>query len=435
MTGGPTPAEREVEELLQFVYLTPVAIARLGPGGEVEMLNPKAVQLLHDLDIDTGPADGSAILDSLCPGLAERWRLSAGRVGSVISPQRVSLLRGPGPPLHLLIHVVRPDERCTMLVIEDVTTTVEQERELARQRQRIGLVLEHIQGYCVAMLDGRGRVAEWNPSVGRLLGVVQGDVIGRPLFDLVDREALAGPPPDHEGVEVVVSRQGWCRLQAPWSRRGGPVLWGDCVVTPVVESNGDTSGYVAVIRDVTDEHRRTQGLIDATLTDPLTGLYNRRGLDGRVEALRHRLGGAPTAQSWIMVDIDHFKRVNDTYGHDGGDSVLKAVASCLKAAARDGDTLARLGGEEFVLVLPDLDSAIAALIAERLRAGVETLSTETAGRTVKVTASFGVAQQAPGENGAAALERADAALYRAKHEGRNRVVLARAPTSTSGRPP
>jgi len=434
VTDAPTTAAQEVEELLQFVYLTPVAIARLGPRGALEMLNPKAVQLLHDLDVDVGLADGPTILEALCPGLAARWQLSAGRVGSVIPPQRCSPPRALGAPLHLMVHVVRPDARCTMLAIEDVTTIVEQERELARQRQRIGLVLEHIQGYCVAMLDHRGCVAEWNPSVGRMFGMVEGAVVGRPLFDLVATEALRPPPPDHARVEQVVTRQGWCRLQAPWRRGDGQVLWGDCVVTPVVEPDGCTSGYVAVIRDVTDEHQRTQRLVDATLTDPLTGLYNRRGLDERVEALRHRPGGAPNTQSWIMVDIDHFKRVNDTYGHDGGDAVLKAVAAALKAIAREGDTLARLGGEEFVLVLPDVSVAVAAAVAERLRVGVELLSTETAGRTVWVTASFGVAQQAPGEVGDAALERADKALYRAKHEGRNRVVLARAPGSTSERP-
>jgi diguanylate cyclase (GGDEF)-like protein len=176
-----------------------------------------------------------------------------------------------------------------------------------------------------------------------------------------------------------------------------------------------------VIRDVTDEHWRTQKLKDAALLDPLTGIHNRRGFEQYAEALQSRPRGAPTMQAVIMADIDHFKRVNDTFGHDAGDDVLKAVASALQGTARDGDILARFGGEEFVLLLPDATATTAMLIAERLRSKVEALRIEIAGQELRVTASFGVAQQVAGEAQSVVLARADAALYRAKHEGRNRV--------------
>jgi diguanylate cyclase (GGDEF)-like protein len=431
-------AQREIEELLQFVYLMPVAIARLGEGGAVEMLNPKAVQILADLDIDSGQADGPTILDALEPGLAMRWRASAGRVGPVLTPQRCTKIRPDGVALHLLLQVVRPDERCTMLAIEDVTTTVEQERELARQRRRIGLVLEHIQGYCVAMLDGAGAVTEWNPSIGRLLGRTAEQVVGQPLLDWVAQpggstnpvvaleaaEAAVDPPGHFVRIAQAVALQGWCRLQMPCAGSDGQLLWGDCVVTPVVEPDGQTQGFVAVIRDVTEEHRRTQRLIDAALTDSLTGLYNRRGLERRLALLHDRPGAHAPMLSWIMSDIDHFKHVNDTYGHDGGDAVLKAVATSLRGAGRDGDTLARFGGEEFVLLLVGATADVAASVAERLRSRVAALRVVSGQHSIGVTASFGVAQQAPGETWTSALERADAAMYRAKQGGRNRVVLA-----------
>jgi diguanylate cyclase (GGDEF)-like protein len=436
--GSAHHAEREIEELLQFVYLMPVGIARLGETGAVEMLNPKAVQILADLDIDSGQADGPAILDALEPGLSARWRASAGVIGPVLTPRRCTLARPEGVALHLMLQVLRPDERCTMLAIEDVTTTVEQERELTRQRRRIGLVLEHIQGYCVAMLDGAGAVTEWNPSIGRLLGRTAEQVVGQPLLDWVARPAGAADPaaelvaPDAAAsplggfgaISQAVASQGWCRLQMPCARPDGQLVWGDCVVTPVVESDGQTLGFVAVIRDVTEEHLRTQKLIDAALTDPLTGLYNRRGLEHRLALLHDRPGTPAPVLSWIMSDIDHFKHVNDTYGHDGGDAVLKAVAASLRGAGRDGDTLARFGGEEFVLLLVGATAAVAVAVAERLRCGVAALRVLTGLHTVSVTASFGVAQQVPGEAWTAALERADAAMYRAKQGGRNRVVLA-----------
>ena len=417
-------AEQEVEELLQFVYLMPVGIVRLGACGTVEMINPKAVQLLQDMDVDTGSADGATMLDALGEGLAAAWRESAGRVGAVMAPRRCSPPQPLGDPLHLLVQVVRPDLRCTMVAIEDITATVEQERELVRQRRRIGLVLEQIQGYCVAMLDAAGAVAEWNPSIGRLLGASEPAVVGQPLFNWLARDAHAGHTPDIDGVQAAVAAQGWCRLEAPWRHCDGRVLWGDCVVTPVVEPAGMTSGYVAVIRDVTEEHQRTQQLLGEALTDPLTGLHNRRGLEQQLAALARRPAGAPARMTWVMVDIDHFKRVNDTHGHDGGDAVLKAVAAALQGAARDGDPLARMGGEEFVLLLPDAPAAVGLRVAEQLRLAVQTLAVRHAARQVQVTASFGVAEQVAGEAWPAALERADAALYRAKNEGRNRVVLA-----------
>lgn len=416
--------DQMAEELLQFVYLMPVAIARFGVDGRVDMLNPKAVQLLHDLDVDVGAADGPMILEALSPGLGQTWRSSVGEIGPVLEPRRCSPLRPAGlAELHLMLRLVRTDDRCTMLSIEDVTTVVEQEREIVRQRRRLELVLEQIHGHCVQMIDVNGDVIEWNPSIGHLLGCTQGDVVGKPLLSQVAADVQKRATPDFKTIEATIDRQGWCRLQAPFRRAAGPVLWGDCVVSPLVETTGVTCGYVAVIRDVTEEHHRTQRLMDDALTDPLTRLYNRRGLERCVADLLERHGDSFAPQSWIMVDIDHFKRVNDTYGHDGGDVVLQSVADALQGSARSGDSIARFGGEEFALLLPETSAAAAVAAAERMRLCVEALLVEPLSRSIQVTASFGVAQQSPGESWTAALDRADAALYKAKHEGRNRVVL------------
>jgi hypothetical protein len=123
------PAQREIAELLQFIYLMPVAVLRLGETGAVELLNPRAVQLLQDLNIDVGSSDGPQILEILCPGLQQRWRDSAGRLGAVTPARRISPPCPGREALHLLLELVRPDRRCTMLVLQDVTLVVEQERE------------------------------------------------------------------------------------------------------------------------------------------------------------------------------------------------------------------------------------------------------------------------------------------------------------------
>jgi diguanylate cyclase (GGDEF)-like protein/PAS domain S-box-containing protein len=308
-------------------------------------------------------------------------------------------------------------------------TTTESEldeltRELDRQRRRMALVFEYIHGYCVAMLDDAGTVVEWNPSIGRILGIKADAIVGQPLLNRVSvhLEDVTSSP-NFSDVRKVIAKAGWCRVDASWKKGGGQEMWGDCVIAPVVEPNGSTGGYVAVIRDVSVEHINTQELIDAALTDPLTGLHNRRGLEGRAEAIHYRPGGAPVSQVWIMADIDHFKRVNDTYGHEAGDEVLKAVADALRSTARGADLVARFGGEEFVLVLPDTSAELAIRIAERLRLAIEALSTDVGGQVIRVTASFGIAQRAAQDSQLEVLERADAALYSSKKDGRNRVTM------------
>jgi diguanylate cyclase (GGDEF)-like protein/PAS domain S-box-containing protein len=416
--------ESEPEQLTRFLYLMPVAAARFGESGALEMLNPAAAGLLRNLDIDAAGANLPMILDRLAPGLAEAWRTSAGRVGAVIPAQQCTAQPSQGPAVHLLLRVLRPDARCTMITLDDVTAMVEKERELERQRRRMGLVFEYIHGYCVVMLDDAGAAIEWNPSIGRLFGIKADAIVGQPLLNRlsVHLEEMTSSA-NFLDVRNVIAKLGWCRVDASWKKGDGQEMWGDCVIAPVLEADGPTVGYVAVIRDVSVEHINTQELIDAALTDPLTGLHNRRGLEGRAEAIHFRPGGVPLTQVWIMVDIDHFKRVNDTYGHEAGDEVLKAVAEALRSTARGADIVARFGGEEFVLVLPDTSAEMAVRIAERLRLAIAALSTEVDGQVIRVTASFGVAQRAAQESQLEVLERADAALYSSKEGGRNRVTM------------
>jgi diguanylate cyclase (GGDEF)-like protein/PAS domain S-box-containing protein len=419
-----TTTETEPEELTQFLFLMPVAVARFGESGALELLNPAAAKLLRNLGIDAAGTDLPTILDRLAPGLSEAWRASAGQVGAVIPAHLCTPLPAKGPAVHLSVRVLRPDARCTMIALDDVTAAVEKERELERQRRRMALVFEYIHGYCVALLDDAGAVVEWNPSIGRLFGITAPAIVGEPLLNRVSvhLEELTSSA-TFSDVRNVIAKAGWCRVDASWKKGAGQEMWGDCVIAPVQEADGSASSYVAVIRDVSVEHINTQELIDAALTDPLTGLHNRRGLEGRAEALHFRPGGIPVSQIWIMVDIDHFKRVNDVYGHEAGDEVLKAVAEALRSTARVADIVARFGGEEFVLVLPDTSAEMAVRIAERLRLAIEGLSTEVDGKAIRVTASFGIAQRAAQESQLEVLESADAALYSSKKEGRNRVTM------------
>ncbi|MFZ5528603.1 MAG: GGDEF domain-containing protein [Pseudomonadota bacterium] len=164
-------------------------------------------------------------------------------------------------------------------------------------------------------------------------------------------------------------------------------------------------------------------------TDPLTQLRNRRAV---IEAIRDeelRMQRAQTQMSFVLCDLDHFKLVNDTYGHDAGDEVLKAVSRVLSDGVREVDHLARWGGEEFLLVLPGAGTQEAQMVAERLRQRIEALRVKVGHEELHISMTFGVSARHPDETSENTISRADQALYEGKHAGRNRVVLgAQAPT-------
>ena len=165
--------------------------------------------------------------------------------------------------------------------------------------------------------------------------------------------------------------------------------------------------------------------IEMAVTDGLTGLHNRRYLDTHLRTLFERAQRRGRPLSLLIADIDRFKSINDTYGHDGGDDVLREFSRRLRRNVRGLDLACRYGGEEFVIVMPETDPAVAGMVAERIRAEIEStpFAIQAAAKAISVTASFGVATMAAApDNPERLLKRADTALYEAKTGGRNRVV-------------
>jgi two-component system cell cycle response regulator len=178
-----------------------------------------------------------------------------------------------------------------------------------------------------------------------------------------------------------------------------------------------------------ESYRRSLAL---ALTDELTGLYNRRYLDAHLDELIERVHQDGISAAVLMFDIDHFKQVNDTHGHAAGDDVLKELAARTVNSVRSVDLVTRWGGEEFVVVMPETDLAIAAAVAERLRAAVarEPFTVKEGGKNLPVTISIGVtAATERGDDRDKIMKRADAALYTAKTRGRNCVTV-RSPVMT-----
>jgi len=167
--------------------------------------------------------------------------------------------------------------------------------------------------------------------------------------------------------------------------------------------------------------RKIKTLETQAEVDPLTGLLNRRGFEVIVRKGYENLKDDPKKPTVVMGDIDFFKRVNDTFGHEAGDKVLQEVAEHLRENVREDDVVARLGGEEFALILNDVPEGSAAQLTESLRARISELDVEWEGTHIPITMSFGIADGDTAKTVKDALAAADRALYAAKKGGRNRV--------------
>ena len=274
-----------------------------------------------------------------------------------------------------------------------------------------------------------GFIAYWNEAAERMTGYSRDEILRGPTTS----EVLAFA--DGAGGEL-----GWedypaarCLREASSVNvhvsmrcRDDRRIWVEARALPVRDASGSLAGGLVVLRDATSKAAVQEALRQARLeaeSDPLTGLANRRRMDRLLASRLEAEGRAGRPFSLILVDLDHFKAINDGWGHGVGDRALVSFGAMLKAHSRAQDLVARFGGEEFVVLLPDLPLEVAARIAERLRlATADAAPEELAGH--RLTASFGVAQAVPGESASQLLRRADAALYRAKAWGRDRVEVA-----------
>ncbi|GIE93952.1 GGDEF domain-containing protein [Paractinoplanes rishiriensis] len=278
---------------------------------------------------------------------------------------------------------------------------VNREREPVAYAQVIAALTD-----AVMVLDPKGRFLDVNPAAAGLLAALhpesRGDVIGRQWQEIAGRHFAAR----FTGA-----------IQSTVTGPDGAVY--DVRVVHMRSADGTCPGTVVVVRDITELERLRAELTDQAVRDGLTGVYNRRHLTA---VLDEAVAGPDL--SVVLIDVDHFKIVNDRYGHAVGDQVLVRVAEELAGAVRETDTVARYGGEEFVVVLPGTDALTAADRADRWRARCAAVAVDTPLGPLTVTFSAGVAELSAGDRPDDLLRHADEALYRAKRAGRDRVVVA-----------
>ncbi|MBX3728109.1 MAG: PAS domain S-box protein [Candidatus Sumerlaeia bacterium] len=267
-------------------------------------------------------------------------------------------------------------------------------------------------------LDGRLRTV--NRAFQMTLGYPSAEALGRPLEDFVaedHRERL------RETLRLSLSgNETIARHIVDFVTRDGQRMPVE-IASRLVTEGDEPTGIQAIARDMTEHLAFRKQLEEMAQTDPLTGANNRRRFSelGGNELVRARRYGRPL--SVLLMDIDHFKKVNDTHGHDAGDKVLKRMTTACVGALRTSDVFGRLGGEEFAAVLPEADGPIARTLAERLRLTLANTDVNLGDKVLRFTVSIGcVTVRTDQETLEDMLNRADEALYQAKRMGRNRVV-------------
>jgi diguanylate cyclase (GGDEF)-like protein/PAS domain S-box-containing protein len=291
----------------------------------------------------------------------------------------------------------------------------------------------------ILILDAEtGMIVDVNPFLIKLLGFSREAFLGKKVWDLgFFKDVLT-----NEANFLELQRKEYVRYEdmALETSDGRRI---DVEFVSNVYLVNDEKVIQCNIRDVTERHqaeealRTSQRLVEEALAavaslDPMTGLNNRRPFDNSVRGAFARLRRLGQPFVLLTLDIDHFKKVNDTYGHSAGDDVLRAIGRTITASIREVDEAFRIGGEEFAVILAGVDMTGARLTAERLRAAIAGTTVSTEGVKVLVTASIGLAPAESAMQPEELVRSADRALYAAKAGGRNRTVVA---TDTDGSAP
>ncbi|AHF05340.1 hypothetical protein MARPU_01235 [Marichromatium purpuratum 984] len=266
------------------------------------------------------------------------------------------------------------------------------------------------------LMDTTGKLIACNDMTARQLHRDRRQLIGSSLFAQLPTETAANL---RRQLREVINSAEPTRYQEQYRDR-----WFDHTLYPVCNAHHQVSQLALYSRDITEQKQLERTLEQLAISDPLTGLFNRRQFWSLAEQDLAQAARKRTPTSALMIDIDHFKSINDRHGHLIGDEVLQTVAGQLKLNLRHSDILCRYGGEEFAALLPETDLATACETAERLRQCIADTPVETDQGALSLTISIGVAELVGGFRTrlSALLECADRKLYAAKQAGRNRIA-------------
>ena len=325
-------------------------------------------------------------------------------------------------PVEIHLELVEFDkEKVFVALVIDITERREMEKELKERNEILSTIMESA-GDAIIMIDDNGKVTFWNPAAERILGYSREEIIGKDLhmFMIQDMRLYEAYKEAFKkfrltGKGSVVGKT----VEMKTRHKNGHEI--DVELSLSAVRIKDSWHAIGIIRDISERKRFEELLYRQSITDPLTNIYNRRFFMQMLEQEIERVKRNKKPFSLIMFDLDHFKNVNDRFGHAAGDTVLRSVANTVKKRIRKTDYFARWGGEEFIILLPETSLNNAAELAEELRKKISETALDGIG---KVTASFGVTEYRNTDTMDTVLLRVDGALYEAKGSGRNCVKIA-----------
>ncbi len=415
---GELVAQREL--LAGVLDHAPIGMAIAEPDGRFLRVNRALCEILGysewellrlSLDELAHPDDAAATRQAV-------GSLLAGELTTVRSETRVRHRDGHAIWGELSASLIRDEDGRPLRVIAQLADISERkgiERALREERDRTAAIMAAMgEGY---LLTAGNHIVEVNDALCAITGFSRAELVGASLpWPFWPAEAES----DYRRLrdEIIGTNGGAVDWQL--QRRDGSRFEAEITVRAALQPDGTPLGWVSTVRDVSERRRYEAELERLATHDPLTGLANHRLFHQRLaeemaSAVRHS-----RRLSVAILDLDHFKTINDRYGHVVGDHTLVAVAQRLSTVVREGELLARVGGEEFAWILPGADAAGVLAAAERARHVIRDRQMSPIGR---LTISIGVATRELIRDASVLFEHADQALYRAKHEGRDRTII------------
>ncbi len=409
--------KRETEKLFEDIfYKAPIGIY-LSQEGLYKLVNPCVVR---ELGYSQEELRRMNPMDPVHPEDKSKVKVAARKMlkGENVPPYEFRAVRKDGSTFWCMGTVAPTSyrgKRAVLGYLVDIDEQKKLQNQLYLEKRRAEALIQNAP-FIVLGLGENSKILLFNQFAEKLTGYRKEEVLGKRWIDIfipedlrdklysVWNEVVESKAELHEYENPIVTKSGETRL----------IKWRNTVIT-----EGDRFLMVLSIgEDITEKRKFEEELYRLSITDPLTGAYNRRYFIRRIEEEVERVKRGGKSFSLIMMDLDHFKEVNDTYGHKIGDEVLRQLVNTVKERLRKIDLFARWGGEEFLILLPNTPLENAKHLAEEIRRRIEELSFPM---DIKITASFGVTEYRDGDSPDSLISRADDLMYKAKRLGRNRV--------------
>ncbi|UAJ12511.1 diguanylate cyclase [Polymorphobacter megasporae] len=416
----------EHERLLEFLYACPVGLVEFDATGTISIINPHAMKHLLPLAGDRDPTNLFTMLQECAPELRNLFGDYQQDRGTVCEGHRIAvdlgISRAGKDSKVLACTLVKLGPTRAVATFSDITVQVAQERRLKQAETWFASLIGGVNDYAVLSITREGIVDSVNAAFTRQTGRDCVEVAGKSLDAILNTDPRSGSLSLSNQLRLA-ERDGWYLDESWQQRRTGETYWCQRLFAARTGSDGATpDGFSVVLRDVVRDESDTSDLRRMLFFDHLTGAANRTHFLQTFVREQRRWRDGQEPLSLIMLDLDYFKAVNDTYGHPTGDLVLKQVARVCTGFLRPGDLFARLGGEEFGALLPSSSLEEATEIADRLCAAVAAMPILSPQGIFHITASFGCASASDERSTVDVLiADADAQLYAAKRAGRNRV--------------